>query len=99
MKEALNFKKQKNKRIHALVSGKVQGVFFRDNTFKKAKKENLTGWVRNLKDGKVETEAEGDEINLERFVQFLRKGPINAQVEDVLFEEIPPKEEKAFLIK
>ncbi len=99
MRGSLDSKKQKNKRIHVLVSGKVQGVFFRDNTVKISRKENLTGWVKNLKNGRVEIEAEGGENNLERFVQFLWQGPINAQVENVLFEEIPLKGDKTFLIK
>lgn len=99
MKETLKYRKNKLIRIHVLVSGKVQGVFFRDNALKKARKENLTGWVRNLNNGKVEIEAEGDRESLERFVQFLWKGPVNAQVENVSSKEIPLKEDDAFVVK
>jgi len=70
-------------RIHAYVSGRVQGVFFRYNTRKLAKKLGLTGWVRNLPDGRVEVVAEGDDEKLQLLIKFLHKGPSMARVEKV----------------
>ncbi len=55
-------------RVHIFVSGKVQGVFFRSSTRDKAKHLGLTGWVRNLEDGRVEAVLEGDKEHIEKMV-------------------------------
>lgn len=68
------------KRLHAFISGKVQGVFFRDNTRDVARGLQVTGWVRNLEDGRVEVVAEGDKEKLEQLVAYLHKGPSSARV-------------------
>lgn len=65
------------------ISGKVQGVFFRRSAKVEADKLGLTGWVRNNNDGTVEVQAGGDKENLERFVQWCKKGPPFAKVENV----------------
>jgi len=70
-------------RAHIFVSGRVQGVFFRDHTQRWASLLNLTGWVRNLWDGRVEVLAEGDKKNIEELIDRLKGGPPLAQVEDV----------------
>lgn len=70
-------------RVHIFISGKVQGVFFRSSTKSKAEELGLTGWVRNLADGRVEAVFEGEEGNVEKMVQWCRKGPQYARVEDV----------------
>lgn len=70
-------------RIHAHVSGKVQGVFFRANTRKFAKDLGLNGWVRNLKDGRVEVVAEGEENKLKKLTEFLHEGPPTAKIKDI----------------
>lgn len=80
------------KRVHLFVSGRVQGVFYRDFTRRQAKRFNITGWVRNLFDGRVEIVAEGEEENIKKFIEELKKGPPAARVENL---EI--KEEKATL--
>ncbi len=98
MIENPGFKKENTGRIHVLVSGKVQGVFFRVNTAKKAKEEKLVGWVRNTDDGRVEIVAEGERGSLGRFIQFLNKGPTAAEVKEVLIEEKEPKGEKGFKV-
>ncbi len=70
-------------RAHIFVSGRVQGVFFRDHTQRWASSLNLTGWVRNLWDGRVEVLAEGDKKNIEDLIDRLKGGPPLAFVEDV----------------
>ena len=72
-----------NQRLHAIVSGHVQGVNFRYYTMVTANDLNLTGWVRNLNDGNVEVTAEGPRSALERLARFLYTGPSSARVEDV----------------
>jgi len=69
------------KRVHIFVSGRVQGVFFRANSKHFAEKLGLTGWVRNLEDGRVEIVAEGEEEKLKDFVALVKRGPITAKVE------------------
>jgi uncharacterized Zn finger protein len=78
-----------NIRVHIFVSGKVQGVFFRSSTRDKAKHLGLTGWVRNLEDGRVEAVLEGEKESIENMVDWARKGPELALVQDV--EVIPEK--------
>ncbi len=70
-------------RVHLLVSGIVQGVSFRYYTVEEARRLGVSGWVRNLADGRVEVEAEGDRVALERLLAFCRRGPPAAQVDDV----------------
>jgi acylphosphatase len=62
------------------ISGRVQGVFFRLFTEKTAKRLNLTGWVRNLPDGRVETMAEGSVDKLRTFVKRLKRGSLASKV-------------------
>lgn len=70
-------------RIRIFVSGKVQGVFFRQALKVMAKKNNVNGWVKNLQDGRVEAVIEGDIENISRLVEWSHGGPANARVEDV----------------
>jgi acylphosphatase len=70
-------------RVHVVVSGRVQGVFFRASAAEEARRLGLRGWIRNLPDGRVEAEAEGERAALERFVQFCGRGPPAAKVDDV----------------
>lgn len=71
------------KRMHATVTGRVQGVGFRDATARTARRLGLAGWVRNRADGSVEVLAEGDEAALADLESFLRTGPRLAAVTDV----------------
>ncbi|HEY9206638.1 MAG TPA: acylphosphatase [Candidatus Methanoperedens sp.] len=80
-----------NLRAHIFVSGKVQGVFFRSNTRGKALELGLKGWVRNLEDGRVEAVFEGEKENVGRMMEWVRRGPEYARVEDI---EIIPEEYK-----
>ena len=68
-------------RVHLLVSGRVQGVFFRGATAGEASRLGLAGWVRNLPDGRVEVLAEGERAALEALVRFCGRGPPAARVD------------------
>ncbi|MDH5658843.1 MAG: acylphosphatase [Nitrosopumilus sp.] len=70
-------------RIRLFVTGKVQGVFFRQTLKVMAKKNNIFGWVKNLKDGRVEAVLEGDEDEINILVEWAHKGPANARVEKI----------------
>jgi acylphosphatase len=67
-------------RAHIFVSGKVQGVFFRQGTDKKAKELGIFGWVQNLPDGRVEIVLEGDKDKVEEMVKWAKRGPYFARV-------------------
>jgi acylphosphatase len=73
----------KQLRVHLLVSGKVQGVFFRQALKVIAKKNNVLGWVRNLKDGRVEAILEGDNKSTNSVIEWARIGPANSRVDDI----------------
>jgi acylphosphatase len=77
------------KRFRAVIRGRVQGVGFRACTQEVARRLGLGGWVRNLPDGAVEVEAEGDEAALHELENFLRQGPRMARVAgaDFIWEE------------
>ena len=68
------------KRMHAWISGRVQGVFFRANTRRKAMDLNLKGWIRNLEDGRVEAVIEGKDSDVKKMIEFMQKGPFGARV-------------------
>lgn len=70
-------------RAHVTVTGKVQGVFYRAETASKAQQLNVTGWVRNLPDGRVEALFEGEETDVQKIVDFCRRGPPNAYVVNI----------------
>jgi len=72
-----------NQRIRIFVTGRVQGVFFRQTLKIMAKKNDILGWVKNLKDGRVESVIEGDAENVSIIVEWINGGPANAIVEDV----------------
>ena len=73
----------KQQRVHLLVSGKVQGVFFRQALKVVAKKNNVLGWVRNLKDGRVEAILEGDTKSVNSVIEWTRIGPANSRVDNI----------------
>ncbi len=73
---------EKNK-IHVFVSGRVQGVFFRAGTRKKARELGLTGWVKNLPDGRVETVLEGEKEAVKKMTKWFKHGPPLARVNNV----------------
>lgn len=69
--------------ITAIISGRVQGVWFRGSTQKKAMELGLTGWVKNTTDGSVYLEAQGEKLQLEIFISWLSKGPNYSRVDQV----------------
>jgi acylphosphatase len=86
-------------RRRVLVSGWVQGVWFRESCREQAVAAGVTGWVRNLADGRVEAVLEGPEPAVQRVVRWCHEGPRRARVEavDVTAEE--PVGESGFLVR
>jgi acylphosphatase len=78
------------KRFHVLISGRVQGVFFRANTLMQGRLLGLNGWVRNLADGRVETIFEGEQNSAEKMLAWCRTGTPPARVDHVEHEEESP---------
>lgn len=79
-----------------LVSGRVQQVGYRDYMVREAKKLGVTGWVRNLSDGRVEMLADGDNAAVEAFLEVCRKGPQLARVVDVVAFPVEDRAVKGF---
>ncbi len=75
------------------ISGRVQGVFFRASTRAEAEQLGVTGWVRNLTDGRVEVLARADEAVLDALAAWLQHGPANARVTDVQRLAVEPADE------
>jgi acylphosphatase len=82
-----------------VVSGDVQGVFFRDSTRREARRVGVTGWVRNRPDGSVEAWFEGDPVAVGELVQWCGDGPRHASVEDVQIVAAEPEGHAAFAIR
>ncbi len=88
------------RRLHAVVCGRVQGVFFRDFTAKEAKRLCLSGWVRNLADGSVETEFQGEEAEVATMINWLHRGSPLSEVSRVQTAPCPRVEgEKGFVVR
>ena len=73
-------------RAHLHISGLVQGVFFRDGAREKAEELEITGWVRNLPNGRVEIIAEGEKEKVEKFIEWAEEGPSTARIDDLEVE-------------
>jgi len=86
-------------RAHVFVSGRVQGVFFRNTTQEEARKRGVDGWVRNLDDGRVEAVFEGPEEGVEEMVEFCHEGPERARVEGVDAEYGEPEGIEGFSVR
>ena len=86
-------------RKKVLVSGEVQGVFFRDACRRVAGQQGVTGWVRNLPDGRVEAVFEGDADSVERLVRWAGRGPSRARVSAVAVHPEPVEGLTAFEIR
>jgi acylphosphatase len=89
----ITFPKKQNSndkiRAHIFAGGRVQGVFYRETCRKKAEKLRVTGWIKNLKDGKVEGLFEGGKDEVEKMVDWARRGSIWASVDsfDIILED------------
>jgi acylphosphatase len=82
-----------------VVSGRVQGVFFRDSTRERARAYEVAGWVCNRHDGAVEAVLEGPADAVERVVRFMETGPPRAQVDDVEIQEEQPEGLSGFEVR
>ncbi|MFO1463041.1 MAG: acylphosphatase [bacterium] len=78
--------------VHAIVRGRVQGVFFRAFTQGSAQSLGLRGWVRNRSDGSVEFLAQGEKDPLEELLRLCRRGPPSARVDDIEITWSEPEE-------
>ena len=86
-------------RAHVLVSGRVQGVSFRDATRSQAEQLGLNGWVRNTQDGQVEAVVEGDSDTVQQMIEWCKSGPSSADVEDVSVENEQPENISGFEVR
>ena len=86
-------------RRRVVVRGLVQGVFFRDSLRRLAQQWSVAGWVRNRADGAVEGVFEGEREAVERVVQFCRRGPRGARVEEVEVEDEAPEGLRGFSVR
>lgn len=73
-------------KVHVFISGRVQGVFFRSQTRREAKKIGITGWVKNLADGRVEAVFEGAENPVKTMIEWVRRGPLLSKVNGIEVE-------------
>lgn len=79
--------------FHLLLKGKVQGVFYRATAKKMADKFNLSGWIKNTKEGHVESIVTGSNEQVQQFINWCKTGPEKANVEEV---QVTPTEEILF---
>ena len=82
-----------------VVHGRVQGVFFRDETRREARRHGVCGWVRNCADGTVEAQVEGTPESVEAMVQWCREGPRHAEVRDVRVGEVDVEGMSGFTVR
>lgn len=87
------------KSVHAVISGRVQGVWFRAWTAGEATALGLTGWVRNRTDGTVEAVFSGDADDIDRMLTACRDGPPLARVEHVEVQDCAPPEPDGFVTR
>ena len=85
-------------RRRVLVSGRVQGVFFRDSARRRAVEAGIAGSARNLQDGRVEIVLEGDADAVAAMIEWCRQGPDYARVEDIEVTEEEPQNLQGFAI-
>jgi acylphosphatase len=86
-------------RAHVRVSGRVQGVFFRAEAQARAESLGVAGWIRNAGDGSVEAVFEGDEERVRSMIDWCRRGPSGARVDDVEVEKEAPTGETGFHVR
>ena len=82
--------------MHLIISGRVQGVFFRANVRNKANELGLKGYAKNIPDGNVEVVAEGNEEKIKELVDFIKKGPGVANVTGIQVKHKEPENFKNF---
>jgi acylphosphatase len=77
--------------VHLIIKGKVQGVYYRASAKDVARDIGVTGWVKNMPDGNVEVIVSGSEERVEKFIEWCRKGPKNAEVTEVIVNDSKEK--------
>ena len=85
--------------VHLLITGKVQGVFFRETARKVAEKLKIKGWIKNTRDEKVEAMITGEEKDVNDFINWCKTGPDRAKVEEVMVSGQPETFFKEFEVK
>ncbi|MDH4610840.1 acylphosphatase [Pseudomonas sp. BN102] len=85
--------------LHGYVSGKVQGVYYRQSTQDQADRLELDGWVRNVADGRVEVLVEGEEGAVRELAAWLEQGPADAEVTEVDLQEQPLQGITGFIVR
>jgi len=86
-------------RVRLYVDGRVQGVWFRQSTWQQADRLGVTGWVRNLPDGRVEAVYEGPRTAVEELLEWTRRGPDRALVTAIEIYDEEPKGERGFSVR
>jgi acylphosphatase len=86
-------------RVRVRIRGRVQGVFFRAEARARAESLGVAGWIRNADDGSVEAVFEGDDEQVESMVEWCRRGPAGARVEEVEAVREEPAGETGFQVK
>jgi acylphosphatase len=86
-------------RLRVRILGRVQGVFFRAEAQQRAESLGIAGWIRNAEDGSVEAAFEGEEERVHSLVDWCRRGPRGAQVDDVEVEPEEPVGETGFRVR
>jgi len=86
------------KRVRVLVAGRVQGVFYRSTCAEAARRLGMTGFVRNLPDGRVEAAFEGADADVDLMVAWCRRGPELARVDEIQVEPEPVRGDAAFRV-
>jgi acylphosphatase len=89
----------KKRRVSMTITGRVQGVFYRREAHREAVKLGLAGFVRNQDDGSVYAEAEGSPTAVGAFINWSRRGPENARVDNVNVDEISPEDGEGFVVR
>ena len=85
--------------VRVRITGLVHGVFFRVSMANEAKSRGVSGWVRNATDGSVQALLEGEEERVERVIEWARRGPPRARVDNVQAERVRPRNSKGFRIE
>jgi acylphosphatase len=86
------------KRVRIVVSGRVQGVFYRASCAAAARRFELGGWVRNMRDGRVEAAFEGPDQDVDAMIEWCRRGPEMASVDTIEITSEPLAGEGRFLV-
>ena len=87
------------RRVHVVVSGRVQAVGYRYNALVRADRLGLAGWIRNRSDGAVEAEVEGPPEPVDELLDWMAEGPPSAHVRDVRVTDIPPEGRPGFEVR